>query len=173
MATWDWAAVNGLADEVLVVAGIAVMVVRQFRWRSAELHRLLRLPLLIIGAGTAYLGVELWGGFPWVRGDWFIVAELALVAGTGTVMGHVTRFRTIQGHLQYRLTAAGLWLWLAFVGIRLASFFLAAALGVDLAGATGLVLLSFGINRLAATLVVRRRARNLLARVPCEVEYAS
>lgn len=79
-------------------------------------------------------------------------------------MGHVTRFRTVDEHLQYKLNTAGLWLWGLFVGIRVGSFYLASALGASLADATGLVLPSFGVNRLAAILVVGRRARLIFFR---------
>lgn len=74
-------------------------------------------------------------------------------------MGTVTRFRGRQGDLQYRLTRAGLWLWVLFVAIRVGSFVLAARLGAQVADATGILLLSFGLNRLAAVAVVRRRIR--------------
>lgn len=171
--SWDWGAINQIADDVLITGGIAILIVRQFIWRSAELHRMLRLPVIIIAIGAVYLVVELWGGFHWVPGDWFIVGELVLVALTGTAMGYVTRFRTAQDRLQYRLTAAGIWLWLVFAAIRIGSFYLAEALGADLAAATGLILLSFGVNRLAAITVVRRRAQRILATAPSDVVESS
>lgn len=40
-----------------------------------------------------------------------------------------------------------------------------AVYGADLAEATGLILLSFGINRLAAIVVVRYRARSIVTAV--------
>jgi hypothetical protein len=159
--SWDWGELNRLADDILITAGIVILIVRQFLWRSADTHRMLRLPAIIVAAGVGFLAVELWGGLRWVPADWCVVGELGLVAVTGTAMGSVTRFRGTAERLQYRLTASGLWLWLAFVAIRLGSLYLAAALGANLAGATGLILLSFGVNRLAAILVVRRRARRL------------
>jgi len=161
--SWDWGAINQVADDVLITVGITILIVRQFIWRSAELHHMLRLPVVIVGAGIVYLVIELSSGFRWVPGDWFIVGELALVAMTGTAMGHVTRFRSDREHLQYKLTATGLWLWLAFLVIRIGSFYLAAAFGANLAGLTGLILLSFGVNRFAAIVVVRRRTRDMLA----------
>ncbi len=82
--TVGWSAINQIADYVIITVGIAVLIIRQFIWRSAELHRMLRLPALIIGAGIAYLVFEVWGGFAWVPADWLIVAELGLVAITGT-----------------------------------------------------------------------------------------
>ncbi|HUR94306.1 MAG TPA: hypothetical protein VMY76_06970, partial [Gemmatimonadales bacterium] len=169
--SWDWAAVNQTADDALVVVGIAVLIARQFIWRPAQLHRMLRLPLILIGAGMAYLVVELSDeGFRWVPGDRVILGELALVALTGTAMGYVTRFRTYQDHLQYKLTAPGIGLWLIFVAIRIGSLYLAAALGANLGDTTGLILLSFGLNRLAAVLIVRRRARDALASAPHDVD---
>jgi hypothetical protein len=159
----DWMAINRDADDVLVGAGIVVLIGRQFIWRSAELRRMLVLPLVIIAVGTVYLVAELGAGSLSGAGDWVILAELALVALTGTAMGYVTRFRTQQDRLQYKLTTPGLLLWVVFVGLRLGSFYLAAALGARLAATLGPILLSFGVNRVAAVLVVRRRARARLA----------
>ena len=161
--SWNWGTINEVADDALVAVGILILIARQFIWRSAELHRMLRLPLIIVGAGIVYLLAELWGGFHWVPGDWFVLGELALVALTGTAMGFVTRFRPNQERLQYKLTAVGLWLWLAFVAIRIGSFWLASVFGANLGAVTGLILLSFGVNRLAAIVVVRRRAGEILA----------
>ena len=95
--------------------------------------------------------------------DWLVVAELGLVAVTGTVMGYVTHFRRAGGRLQYRLTGVGLILWAVFVAIRVGNFALANLLGANVAEATGLILLSFGVNRLAAIAVVRRRAEALIS----------
>lgn len=155
----DWGAVNQVLDDVVIVAGIVWLIIRQFVWRSTDLHRMLRLPVLILAGGLVYLVVELWSGFRWAGADWIVLGELLLVAVTGTVMGCATRFRAVDDRLQYRLSTAGLWLWLLFVGIRVGSYLLASALGASLADATGLILLSFGVNRLAAVIVVRRRAR--------------
>jgi len=47
-------------------------------------------------------------------------------------------------------------LWAVFVVIRLGNFVLANLLGANLAEATGLILPSFGVNRLVAIAVVRR-----------------
>jgi len=166
----DWSAINQIADDVIITVGIAVLIIRQFIWRSAELHRMLRLPVLIIGAGIGYLVFQIWGGFAWVPADWLIVAELGLVAITGTAMGYATHFRQTDGRLQYRLTWAGIILWAIFVAIRVGDFVLASTLGANLADATGLILLSFGVNRLAAILVVRHRAE---ARIATELGCAA
>ncbi len=157
----NWGLINEVIDDVIITLGIAVLIVRQFIWRSAVLDRMLRMPIVIILAGIIYLIVELAGGFAWVPADWLIVAELGLVAITGTAMGYATHFRTTSGSLQYRLTWIGVILWAVFVTIRLGNFALASILGANLAEATGLILLSFGINRLAAIAVVRRRARGV------------
>lgn len=154
---WDWGTVNHILDDAIISVGIIILIVRQFVWRSTQLRRMLRLPVAIVGAGLVYLVIELGGGFRWVAVDWIIIGELVLVAMTGTVMGVVTRFRTVNGHLQYKLSAAGVGLWALFIVIRIGAFCLASALGANLADATGIILLSFGANRLAAILVVRRR----------------
>lgn len=159
----DWGTVNQIADDIIITAGIALLIIRQFIWRSAELNRMMRMPVVLITAGLVYLVFEVWGGFHWVAADWLIVAELALVAITGTAMGYVTHFREVSGRLQYRLTGVGVLLWAVFVAIRIGNFALANLLGASLVGATGLILLSFGINRLAAIIVVRKRAAALIA----------
>lgn len=161
---WDWGAINQIADDAIITAGIAVLIIRQFIWRSARLDRMLRMPVIVIGAGIVYLVIELSAGFAWVPADWLIIAELGLVAITGTAMGYATHFREVNDQLQYRLTWIGVILWAVFVAVRIGNFALASILGANLAAATGLILLSFGINRLAAIAVVRRRALSLLAR---------
>lgn len=160
---WDWGAINQIADNVIIVVGIAVLIVRQFIWRSAELPRMLRMPAALIAAGIGYLVFELWGGFHWVTADWLILAELGLVAVTGTAMGYATHFRRAGSRLQYRLTGIGVILWAVFVVIRVGNFALANLLGANLAEATGLILLSFGVNRLTAITIVRRRAQALIS----------
>lgn len=159
----SWGTINQIADDAIFTVGIAVLIVRQFIWRSARLDRMLRMPVIIIVAGIVYVIIELAGGFAWVPADWLIIAELGLVAIAGTAMGYATHFREATGNLQYRLTWIGVILWGVFVGVRIGNFALASALGANLAAATGLILLSFGINRLAAIAVVRRRALSLLA----------
>lgn len=157
-----FAEVNAIADDLLVGAGVTVLIVRQFLWRSAEMHRMLRMPVIVIGAGVVYLVIELRHRLVWSSADWLVFAELLLVAITGTIMGYVTRFRTVEGRLQYRLTRPGLALWAAFVGIRIGSFALAHLIGAHLLETTGMILVSFGANRLAASLVVRHRAGDLI-----------
>lgn len=166
---WNWGAINQVADDATITLGIAVLIIRQFIWRSARLDRMLRMPIIVISAGVIYLIIELATGFVWGPADWLIIAELGLVAITGTVMGYVTRFRSIRDDLQYRLTWMGIVLWAVFVAVRVGNFALASILGANLASATGLILLSFGINRLAAITVVRHRARCLLAASPDRV----
>jgi hypothetical protein len=76
-------------------------------------------------------------------------------------MGAATRFRNEGDRLQYRLTGIGVLLWAIFVAVRAGNFWVADTLGANLADATGLILLSFGVNRLAAIIVVRHRAKTL------------
>lgn len=159
----EWGATNQVADTVIIGLGIAVLIVRQFIWRSGQMRRMLRMPMALIGAGLIYLVIEMHAGNSWVPGDWLVLAELGLVAITGSVMGRATVFRLVNGGLQYRLSAVGLILWAVFVAVRIGNFALAGVLGAKLSAATGLILLSFGINRLAAIVVVRRRARSYVA----------
>ncbi|WP_375401633.1 hypothetical protein [uncultured Amnibacterium sp.] len=158
MNAWNWGGINQAADTVLIVAGVGVLIVRQFIWRSADPARMLTPPVLIMAAGLVSLVIEVHSGLHWTTADIVVLGELVLVAATGTAMGHVTRFRAHEGQVQYKLTANGVVLWAAFIVIRLASLSLAFLLGATAADTTGLILISFGVNRLAATLVVRRRA---------------
>lgn len=107
-----------MVDDVLIAVVVGFLIVRQFQWRSAEPRRMLLMPLLVIAVGLVYLGFELGEGFQ--RADWLLAGELVLVAGTGTAMGCVTRFRQADG-LQYRLTGAGIVLWALFLVIRICS----------------------------------------------------
>ncbi len=77
---------------------------------------------------------------------------------TGTAMGYATHFRTAHDTLEYRLTWAGVTLWAVFVAVTVGNFALAGSLGANLADATGLIVLSFGVNPLTAIAVVRHRA---------------
>ena len=160
---WNWGAINQIADDIIIIVGITFVFVRQFIWRSARLDRMLRMPVIVTGAGIVFLNIELARGVASVPADWLIVAELGLVATTGTAMGYATHFRRVREDLHYRLTGVGIILWAVFVAVRIGNFALANTLGANLADATGLILLSFGINRLAAITVVRRRALALPA----------
>jgi hypothetical protein len=102
---------------------------------------MLLMPAIVIAAGLLYLVVELRAGFEWIAADWLIVAELGMVAITGTAMGYTTRFRNKGDWLQYRLTRIGVFLWAVFVAIRVGNFWLAGTLGANIADATGLILL--------------------------------
>lgn len=153
--------INTIADDLIIGAGIALLIIRQFLWRSADLTRMLRMPAIVIAAGIVYLVIELRRGFAWSSSDWLVFGELLLVALTGTIMGHITNFRRVEGRLQYRLTRPGLALWAAFVAIRVGSFAVAHILGAHLLETTGMILVSFGANRLAASLIVRHRAQSL------------
>lgn len=165
MTGTEGAFVQGL-DDVLIAVGIVVLIVRQFRWRSARPRRMLRLPVIVLVVGLGYLLAPPWHGLGWSVADWLIAGELGVDAATGLAMGYVTRFRVLDGELRYRLTTAGLWLWLVFIALRAGSFVLAESWGARGAETTGVILLTFGVNRLAAALVVRRRARCARVREP-------
>lgn len=62
--------VNQVVDDILITGGIGVLIVRQFIWRTAELSRMLWMPVLVVAAGLAYLVIELRAGFHWVGADW-------------------------------------------------------------------------------------------------------
>lgn len=154
-----WGVVNGDLGTAVIVIGVAVLIVRQFVWRSAERGRLLRPPIVFVLLGLMGLIFEVGHGLRLVPADWLIAGELTLVACTGIAMGLVTRFRRQGDRLQYRLTRPGLLLWAIFVVVRLAVLAGAASLGAALPSTSGVILLTFGVNRLAAALVVDHRVR--------------
>jgi hypothetical protein len=152
------AVLNPTLDHVLVTAGIVWLIARQFTWR--DVSDLLRWPVLLLafGAISATLGV-LHGERISLSGAAVFAAELLLVAATGTLMGTRYRFRDAPAGQQCRLNRSGVVLWAVFVCIRVAALILAAQLGAKFLETTGAVLMSFATNRLAASLVVQRRAQ--------------
>jgi hypothetical protein len=148
----------GWIDTIAVTAGICFLVVRQFLWRTADAARLFVLPLSIIAVGVVSVVWEVLRGEPLTLFTLAVVcAEAVLVFGTGTAMGWMTQFRQRGGVLSYRLVPEGMILWGVFLAIRVGSLFLAGRFGAHLLDTTGAIMVSFGINRLANSLVVRRR----------------
>lgn len=150
---------NGL-DTLLITVGILFLIVRRFFWREIEPTKLFRFPLLMIGLGAT------WAVWDVINGATFGLVSLGvmglealLVFGTGLVMGLMTQFRQRSGQISYRLLPAGVLLWLVFLAVRIGSFILADKLGFHLLDTTGAILVSFGINRLAAALVIRCKFR--------------
>jgi hypothetical protein len=153
----------GSLDALFVTAGIALLIVRQFLWRTADPQKILQLPLAILGIGIVSLGWDLAHGLTLTGSTLVVVAaEIALVSLTGVVMGWATQLTRRGEQLAYRLSRPGILLWALFIGIRVGSFVLAARLGVHLLETTGAILISFGFNRLLSSLVVRRKVRHYL-----------
>lgn len=154
-----WSAFLDVADDVIVVLGILFLIVRQFLWRDARAHRLLRLPVIVIDLGIVLVVWNVIQGEVFTDLDALMLfAELVLVAATGSIMGRSTVFRRVQGLLQYKLNRWAIALWALFIAIRVGSFLLAAHLGAHVLETSGAILISFGGNRLASSLVVLRRA---------------
>ena len=149
---------NGL-DTLLITVGILFLIVRRFFWRELEPTKLLKFPLLMIGLGIAWMVWDVVNGATFDLISLGVVGiEAILVCGTGLVIGLMTQFRQSSGHVSYRLLPTGVLLWLVFLAIRIGSF-LADKLGFHLLDTTGAILVSFGINRLAAALVIRHKFR--------------
>lgn len=150
----------GVFDTLLVALGIGWLIVRQFLWRDADPQTILRLPAAIVGVGTLALGQEIAaGGLPTTLALVLLAGEVVLVCLTGSTMGAMTRLAEGNGRLRYRLSPPGVLLWAVFVAIRVGSFVLADRLGAHLLETTGAILVSFGLNRLVSSLVVRRKIR--------------
>ncbi|SIS17802.1 hypothetical protein [Williamsia sterculiae] len=156
-----WMTVDHVVDDVAIATGVAFLIIRQFAWRTADPGRMARLPAVILAIGVGYSTVDFMTGYRWHAADWVMAAELVMVTVTGLAMGHVTRFRSVDGRVQYKLTGNGVWLWGLFVVIRIGSMVAAVELGAGLATATGPLLVSFAVNRIAAIVVVRRRTRRI------------
>ncbi len=160
----NWSAIGSAADDAVVGIGIAYLIYRQFRWRDADPGTILRFPMLIVACGVAAVVVDVARGQRLTALDLTaFVGELVLVSATGTVMGFATRFRGTRGSLQYKLSGWGVALWAAFLAIRIGSLVLAARLSAPLLETTGAIVISFGVNRVASSTVVRRRAGALNA----------
>lgn len=152
---------DAVLTDVLVAAGIVWLVARQFHWRPVG--SMLRIALGVLGVGAAVTvpgAVRMHLAAPDVL---VLAAELLLVGATGTAMGTLYRFRTVRGDLQCRLERLGLLLWAVFLGVRVGSFALAHLLGAHGLENTGVLLVSFGTNRLASALVVGRRSARVAA----------
>jgi len=153
---------TGSLDTLLVVLGIVALIIRQFFWRSADIARLLKTPLMILAAGALWMGWDALHGEPLTPRIFEVaLAEVVLVLSTGAVMGMATQFKPDHGLLRYRLVPAGILLWLAFLAIRVGSFLYADRIGVHLLDTTGAILLSFGLNRLSNALVIKARYEQL------------
>jgi len=154
-----WSAIGAAVDDAVVGIGIGFLIYRQFRWRDADPGTILRLPLIIVACGVAAVVVDVFRGERLTAMDLTaFVGELVLVSATGTVMGFATRFRGTHGSLQYKLSGWGVALWAAFLAIRIGSLVLASRLSAPLLETTGAIVVSFGVNRVASSTVVRRRA---------------
>lgn len=150
--------VGSLFDTLVVTLGIGLLIVRQFLWREADPQKILRFPLAIVGIGVVALGWEIVARAALTPLTFMLLgAEVALVCLTGSAMGMLTELRESTGRLHHRLSRSGVVLWAVFVAIRVGSFLLADRFGAHLLETTGAILVSFGINRLASSLVVRRK----------------
>lgn len=149
----------GWLDTLLITAGIIALIARQFFWRAADPSRLLRLPLFIIGIGVAWAFWEVVNGEPLTLFALAIATtEAVLVFATGSVMGLMARLRERDGAFSYRLASSwGILLWGVFLAIRIGSFVLAGKVGAHLLDTTGMVMVSFGTNRLASSMIVKHR----------------
>jgi hypothetical protein len=120
---------------------------------------MLLLPAIVIAYGVGSVGWDVWHGERLITVDFAVLAgELVLVCCTGAVMGLRTKFRRVDEKLQYKLDIWGILLWAVFIAIRLGSFALSTHLGAHLLETTGAIMISFGINRVACSIIVRRRS---------------
>ncbi len=158
-------------ETVGIVFLLALLVLRQFQWKAASGARLLRLPAILILVGMVGLGRNLSGGETLTKGAIGILAvELVLVSMIGLIMGQLSMLRAIEGQEFYRQSSIGILLWALFLVVRIGSFALARAFGIHILETTGVILISFGLNRLASALVIRRRLMAELQR-PSERSY--
>ena len=148
-------------DTLLITSGIGFLVVRQFFWRAADPAQLLKLPLAIIGIGAAWVLWDSAQGKPLTLLNLAVLgAEALLVFATGCAMGLLTQLREHGGVLSSRLAPSGVVLWCFFLTVRVGSFLLADKLGAHLLDTTGAITISFGLNRLASSLIVKDRIKH-------------
>ena len=163
--------VLSIIETVATVFLLALLVLRQFQWKAASEARLLRLPAILILAGVVEFCVSLFRGeaLTW-EAIGALTVELVLVSTIGLIMGRLSILRVLDGQSFYRLTRIGILLWALFLAVRIGSFALARVMGIHILETTGVILISFGLNRLASALVIRRRLMAELQR-PSERSY--
>lgn len=148
---------------VLAAIGLVVYVIGQQVIGSAVRgKRLIVLPVILTVIGI----VELGGHGPHVGAmDVVLLAASALLAiAVGLGLGAITRVERRDGHLWTQLPKRGLWLWAGLIAGRLVISALAHVTGAHVAGASGAILLTLGLNRVAQALVVAPRA--VIAGIP-------
>jgi hypothetical protein len=145
------------AIEILAVIGIiGYIIFRQVQGEPLRGKRAVLLPAILTVVGFANLR----GGGAHLTADDIacLVVGAAGSAVIGLVFGAIMRLESRGGFLWAQLPLRGLWLWAALVAWRVVAILVATALHAHIAASTATLLLSLGVNRLAAAAVIVARA---------------
>jgi hypothetical protein len=146
------------AIEILAVIGvIGYIIYRQIQGEPLRGKRAVVLPAILTVVG--YLNLRGGGGTHLTHADiGCLVAGVAGSAAIGLAFGAITRLESRGGYLWSQLPKRGLWLWAALVAWRVAIIVLATGMHAHIAASGATLLLSLGVNRLAAAAVIVPRA---------------
>ncbi|GAA4674266.1 hypothetical protein [Frondihabitans cladoniiphilus] len=149
-----------------VVLGLVVvgyLAYRQMRWTRTDRTSVWKTPAILGIVGIAMLGSE--------ASKLSITAvDIALVAFSlvssiviGLIMGRITHFRVASAPdekgrtIESRTGGQGAALWIVMIALRVGTDVAGSMLGSQLITATGLIILSIGINRAASALMIDGR----------------
>jgi hypothetical protein len=146
------------AIEILAVIGIiGYIIFRQVQGEPLRGKRAVLLPAILTVVGFANLRGS--GGAHLTADDIAcLVVGTAGSAVIGLAFGAIMRLESRGGYLWAQLPLRGLWLWAALVAWRVVAILVATGLHAHVAASTATLLLSLGVNRLAAAAVIVARA---------------
>lgn len=157
---------ESIVTPLIALAVIALLVVRQLRWRAFDPTRALRLPIVLGAIGLLNLAGLKGATVTALDGTLFAV-ELLLSVGIGAAMGRLAVFRSApdgSGALQTRTGWVGAALWAVLIAVRIGFDALGASLGAQLLTQTGVILVLLAASRATAALVTRAREPHRVVR---------
>jgi hypothetical protein len=149
-----------LTTVLIVIAAVAVLLVRRFLGEPLEARRLAAPPLILIVMGAYSLSkVDLaaTAHHPVVDGAVLGLGALLAVLG-GIVRGLTVRVFVREGHVWYRYTVLTFVVWAGLAALRVGQSVAADALGADAAVLDAALLLILGLSLLGEAAIVGRRA---------------
>lgn len=147
-----------LIQGVIMVAVVALILIRQMRVRQVTTKQLVRFPLIFAVIGVVSLhGTVLTG----MVGDALLAGELALAAVLGLARGASGRVWCSDGIWWSKGTPTTLVLWVVSFAVRIAASAVAGVLGVSASMGTGAIFCFVAATLAAQSVVVARRTVGL------------
>lgn len=168
-------------ESVLIgLAVIAIVTFRLSRWQSVAVSKLLRMPAILAVLGLVSLTTSLQQSQTGFRLDLLdlgvLGAELAIGIVVGWLLGRLTQIRTFADGTKSRLGAAGIALFLAYVGVRIGLGLLASTFGAPLAAMPAMTMFVLAVVKGVQGLMVHERVQRHLELerqgTQAEVEWA-